>query len=723
MKTILYTFIILLSSEILVAQWTWLNPTPQGNYLKQVIMLNNGNVISAGNCGTIMFSSDSGNSWIVSHRINDTAASINSLFKLNDNLIFAGSNDSKIFRSTNGGLNWVQISRISLMPSFQIKLFFTDSQSGFAYYQNAFYKTTNGGFNWSFASQYLQPVGDYWFVDANTGFTAGGAITDGLPVTWSYKTTNGGFNWVQMNVPEMGPVTKVQFLNANTGYLAGFSDIFKTTNAGVNWFVINPMGTFSRINYFYFFNESTAYVGTDNSNFFKTTNGGANWSGVLIPHYTFNSYFGINNFSFTDLQNGVALLHDHIIVTTTNSGNNWTLNTNSLNHYTPFKAIEFIDNNTAILGGWGSTSDHIFYKSTNSGVSWEGKYLYNYQNSTGYIYDVEFPSFSTGYAVGGGNNKGYVYKSINSGNNWTKMDSIGNASANECFFVDDNTGFVIGRFTQIYKTTNGAVSWTAFPTSSTNGFNSIYFIDYNTGYVCSGNANPQLIYKTTNNGTNWIQIYSMTGSSFNDIYFVNSSTGYLAARGILKSTDGGNTWLQKSPNYYDYFYGIRFSSQNTGYAFGVYGKMIKTTDAGETWGELPMPTDLMGSDMHFINENTGYFVGDQGMILKTTNGGGNVINGINDPVFEIPGDYRLSQNFPNPFNPVTTINFSIPKYSQIRISIYDILGKEIDVIVNGYLSPGNYNIEWNAQNFASGVYFYELKTGEFIERRKMVLIK
>lgn len=722
MKTFLFTFIILIGIQCIFAQWTWLNPTPQGNYLKQVIQLNNGNIIASGDYGTISISTNSGTSWQVIHKLNDTSAAINSLYRLSDNLIFAGSNDSKIFRSTNAGLNWIQISRITSQSSPDMEIFFTDNQNGFAYSNHSFYKTTNGGFNWSFVSQYQQQSCEFWFVDTNTGFAAGGSIVDNQMLTWCHKTTNGGQNWVSLNFQDIGPVSDIQFLNANTGYLSGYNSIFKTTNSGTNWFVITPVNTFSRINCFYFFNESIAYVGTDNSNFFKTSNGGANWNSVLIPYHTFNSYSGINNFSFSDQQNGSALMHNHIIVKTTNSGVNWSLHTNSFNLYTPLKAMEFIDNNTAFLGGWATTSDHIIYKSSNTGINWEGKYLSNYQNATGYIYDIEFPSFSTGYAVGGRSGKGYVYKSTTSGENWLKMDSIGSGEIYQCCFLDNNTGFAVGYFNQIYKTTNGAVSWSAYPVPVTTGLFSIFFTSFTTGFACGGNS-PQLVFKTTNAGANWNQVFSATSNSFSDLFFINSTTGFVSAKGIFKTTDAGITWVQKLPNNLIYFYQSFFPSENIGYASAQDGRIFKTTNSGENWGELNSPTDLSFADMYFLNDNTGYFVGDQGMIIKTTNGGGNFINAINDPLFEVPGDYRLSQNFPNPFNPVTIIGFSVPKYSQIRISVYDILGKEIEVILNEFRSPGNYNVEWNADKYASGVYFYELSAGEFTERKKMVLVK
>lgn len=90
---------------------------------------------------------------------------------------------------------------------------------------------------------------------------------------------------------------------------------------------------------------------------------------------------------------------------------------------------------------------------------------------------------------------------------------------------------------------------------------------------------------------------------------------------------------------------------------------------------------------------------------------------------EIPKEFALSQNYPNPFNPSATINFDIPKLSVVKLSIYDITGREIAVLVNEQLQPGSYNYKFDGSNFASGVYFYRLKAGDFVQVRKMVLIK
>ncbi|RPI13267.1 MAG: T9SS C-terminal target domain-containing protein [Ignavibacteriae bacterium] len=89
----------------------------------------------------------------------------------------------------------------------------------------------------------------------------------------------------------------------------------------------------------------------------------------------------------------------------------------------------------------------------------------------------------------------------------------------------------------------------------------------------------------------------------------------------------------------------------------------------------------------------------------------------------IPDKFALYQNYPNPFNPVTNIRFDIAKTSHVQIKIYDIQGREVEEIVNSSFNPGSYDVQWNALNSATGVYFYEITAGDFKDIKKMILVK
>jgi hypothetical protein len=132
--------------------------------------------------------------------------------------------------------------------------------------------------------------------------------------------------------------------------------------------------------------------------------------------------------------------------------------------------------------------------------------------------------------------------------------------------------------------------------------------------------------------------------------------------------------------------------------------------------------------VYFLNDYTGFVCGDNGVVLKTTDGGGPPI-GITPVSREVPERYELYQNYPNPFNPVTKIKIDVQanvksEKSNVKIVIYDILGKEIAVLADFDFSPGTYEVEWDASDYPSGVYFYSLTAGPvFRETKRMVLVK
>ncbi len=90
---------------------------------------------------------------------------------------------------------------------------------------------------------------------------------------------------------------------------------------------------------------------------------------------------------------------------------------------------------------------------------------------------------------------------------------------------------------------------------------------------------------------------------------------------------------------------------------------------------------------------------------------------------EIPKEFALYQNYPNPFNPTTTIEFDLPERSYVRLVVYDVLGREIERVVDEELDGGRYKVKFDASNLSSGVYFYVLDAGKFRDVKKMVLVR
>ena len=97
-------------------------------------------------------------------------------------------------------------------------------------------------------------------------------------------------------------------------------------------------------------------------------------------------------------------------------------------------------------------------------------------------------------------------------------------------------------------------------------------------------------------------------------------------------------------------------------------------------------------------------------------------------IAEIPNNFSLCQNYPNPFNPQTKIKFDVPanvkgQTSNVKLIIYDLLGREVAILVNEELKPGTYEADWDGSNYSSGVYFYKIISGDFVATKKMLMVK
>ena len=172
------------------------------------------------------------------------------------------------------------------------------------------------------------------------------------------------------------------------------------------------------------------------------------------------------------------------------------------------------------------------------------------------------------------------------------------------------------------------------------------------------------------------------------------------------------------------------------YSFGAGGGdiyLIKTDSSGDTlWTRTY--GDSLGDVGYAVQQTTdgGYIITGVGEPAGTPGNSDVFLIKIEDPVLGIdesgrisshPKNFNLLQNFPNPFNPVTTIRFSLPYSCDITLKIYNTVGEEVATLVNNELSSGSYKIDWDASNFASGVYFYRLHAGEFTETKKLILLR
>ncbi len=99
------------------------------------------------------------------------------------------------------------------------------------------------------------------------------------------------------------------------------------------------------------------------------------------------------------------------------------------------------------------------------------------------------------------------------------------------------------------------------------------------------------------------------------------------------------------------------------------------------------------------------------------------LNALSEKSPAVPKQFYLAQNYPNPFNPKTIINYELPITTDVELSIFNLLGQKVATLVSGKQPAGNYQVEWDATGFASGVYYYRIEAGNFVQTRKMIYLK
>ena len=384
----------------------------------------------------------------------------------------------------------------------------------------------------------------------------------------------------------------------------------------------------------------------------------------------------------------------------------------------------------------------------------------------------------------------FVLKTSNSGDNWTihfrKVQTGGGTPGyNRVYFLNQDTGYAC--YTLGFdKTINGGANWT--PLRTGESFQDMSVLNNDNIWIVSANPLTGGVFFTSTGGTNWVQQYSAGSQNPEKIYMYNARIGFISdnsgSPSIRKTTNGGLNWnLNVSGQYYR---DIIFTDSLTGwYSYG--NNVYKTTNGGTNWQlqVLPYGGNLISvgiNEFSAINKDTLLAIGaeiitgmqSRGIIYRTVNGGVNwtfqipdtsiyvpgpynyiqftdknhgwaytlgFYGGIHtttggDPVWitafeqistEIPKEFKLFQNHPNPFNPNTKIKFQLTKRSYAEITIYDITGRRIQKLLNDELNAGEYEIDFNASGLSSGTYFYKLTvtTGkeEFTETKKMILIK
>jgi len=405
---------------------------------------------------------------------------------------------------------------------------------------------------------------------------------------------------------------------------------------------------------------------------------------------------------FINLNTGFSVGTSGALLVTTNTGNTWQSISLGDTTYS-LKKIYFKDQLTGFILGHSPLgvfptppldSLHTrIYKTTDGGINW----FVDQPRIVGVFFNsIQFVNSNTGYISGGlysvGPNK--MYKTTNGGNSWYEMPTGVNGTILSMKFTDENSG-VIGLMNKIYKTTNGGTTWSKVYENTGNEFNLVFdvnFLNANTGFAAGGyyldtlNKN-RFVLKTTNAGQNWSYLLNdNSGTMINSLTVINEGLIYAAG----------------SVNAYSY--------QNSGF-------IIKTINGGSTWNNESIPTALPLADLK-SNNLKGFAVGFNGGIYKKDN-----IVSVTQISTVVPESIKLHQNYPNPFNPATSIKFEINKAGFTQLKVFDITGKEIKNLVEGFKEAGTYEAKFDGVSLNSGIYFYKLMTNGTTITKSMVLVK
>lgn len=516
---------------------------------------------------------------------------------------------------------------------------------------------------------------------------------------------------------------------ADVTHSAPFINPADNSGSSIGW-VNNPTGQTVGFDGLFVLNETTAWASGDIGRIIKTTDGGMTWVQQTPP--TTNYVYSIN---FVDENTGYAgasgAAPPSQLLKTTNGGTTWTSVDN--NSITFAHAIHFINAQTGFIGGNGG-----FVKTTDGGATW----TYVVQGNA--VYQFDFANDNTGWFVG---DVGTIQKTTDGGNTWVSQVSGSTAPLHDVFVLNDQVVWATGNFATALKTTNGGTTWTTvtLPISAALWAWGVTFVDENTGWI-TGDAG--WVMKTTNGGTSWVRqpvpSIVQTGALY-QVKAANSNVVFSAGDGgrVIRTENGGDAPA------------MSVSAVNLGFGNVMVGndstrvlRVINTGTMQLTVDSLNFSNPVFSADVTFPFNVA---VGDTAVVnvtftptdsiqynatlrvvgndpftpVRTVNlsGLGMGTVSISQVGTEIPSAFSLSQNFPNPFNPSTSINFAIPVQGMVSLKVYDLLGKEVATLVNGVKTPGVYVADFDAAKLTSGIYFYKLEAEGFVDVKRMVLIK
>lgn len=422
------------------------------------------------------------------------------------------------------------------------------------------------------------------------------------------------------------------------------------------------------------------------------------------------------------------------------NGINWTRTIHN------FTVSVIADGNTLYAGTQNPTGD-LLYRSYDQGTTWTpilGRRIFSMHFGSGFML--------AGFA---GNNGGGISRSTDNGATWTTWTPVPNGFHTYALAGSGNYVFAGSHDGGANNSTDYGISWDVrnegLPSNplgiqDLKIYNNYIYAATLTGIWRNPNNYFTLFYDygtytglknwVTNQG--WAFTWAVTNGAFTDSPGKNYSI-----KNYLNNADNSMT-LKSALDVSGYEYlKVSFTHKYLTQAGKDFCRVDVSSNDGVTWAEAKNYSGIMDtmkydevditnlanksvnmkirfrltSDNRIVND--GWYVTNIRVIGKILTGGSNNNNVTND----LPKNYLLAQNYPNPFNPVTKILFNLPKTSEVKLTVLDLTGREVTVLINGKLDNGTHEFEWDASNYASGVYFCRLEAGSYSEIRKMILLK
>ena len=349
------------------------------------------------------------------------------------------------------------------------------------------------------------------------------------------------------------------------------------------------------------------------------------------------------------------------------------------------------------------------FRSSNQGELWEAVNLDLPNQIAWELYFFQDTLYVGFYGYG-------AYQSVDYGGSWIPIIIGSPSSAVRGFLkINDTLKLAATWGNGVFKSTP-ATGWVKL---SNNGLDDNYFWDLLVVEDTLLAASLGGLYRSTNKGETWsLSNNGLTNTQCYRLAKADNVIFLTTNGGVFKSIDYGNSWTITGPiSGTVYAIDVKDSLILIG---GIVSNVFYSSDYGNSWYNVNN-ANLVGQISDLGHDNFYFYATSiSGKVYRTLLSNITSVNDFNHPMIV---DFKLYDNFPNPFNPTTKISWRSPVSSQQSLKVYDVLGNEVATLVDEYREAGYYEVEFDGRNLASGLYFYKLQAGSFVETKKMVLIK